>query len=73
MKTVDFDCDINGQTLETVTSNPYLGAERGINKQVRKVVAKGNKALGFIRRCYCCLSIYGVHLKKVVNPSLTYL
>jgi hypothetical protein len=27
MKTVDFDYDINGQTLETVASNPYLGAE----------------------------------------------
>ena len=47
-KTVDFDYNINGQTLETVISNPYLGAER--DKQVQKVVAKGNKALGFIRR-----------------------
>ena len=26
-KTVDFDYNINGQTLETVASNPYLGAE----------------------------------------------
>jgi hypothetical protein len=47
MKTVDFDYNINGQTLETVTSNPYLGAELGTNKHVQKVVAKGNKALGF--------------------------
>ena len=53
-KTVDFDYNINGQTLETVTSNPYLGAElrntMSWDKQVQKVVAKGNKALGFIRR-----------------------
>jgi hypothetical protein len=26
-KTVDFDYNINGQILETVISNPYLGAE----------------------------------------------
>jgi hypothetical protein len=26
-KTVDFDYNINGQTLQTVASNPYLGAE----------------------------------------------
>jgi hypothetical protein len=26
-ETVDFDYNINGQTLETVASNPYLGAE----------------------------------------------
>jgi hypothetical protein len=53
-KTVDFDYDINGQTLETVASNPYLGAEltntMSWDKQVQKVVAKGNKALGFIRK-----------------------
>ena len=53
-KTVDFDYNINGQTLETVISNPYLGAELTNTmswvKQVQKVVAKGNKALGFIRR-----------------------
>jgi hypothetical protein len=53
-KTVDFDYNINGQSLETVTSNPYLGAEltntMSWDKQVQKVVEKGNKALGFIRR-----------------------
>ena len=53
-KTVDFDYNINGQTLETVTSNPYLGAEltntMSWDKQVQKVVTKGNKALGFICR-----------------------
>jgi hypothetical protein len=53
-KTVDFDYNINGQTLETVISNPYLGAEltntMSWDKQVQKVVAKGDKALGFIRR-----------------------
>ena len=53
-KTVDFDYNINGQTLETVASNPYLGAEltntMSWDKQVQKVVAKGNKTLGFIRR-----------------------
>jgi hypothetical protein len=46
-KTVDFDYNINGQTLETVASNPYLGAEltntMTWDKQVHKVVAKGNK------------------------------
>jgi hypothetical protein len=50
-KTVDFDYNINGQTLETVTSNPYLAAELTNTmswvKQVQKVVTKGNKALGF--------------------------
>jgi hypothetical protein len=49
-KTVDFDYNINGQILETVASNPYLGAEltntMSWDKQVQKVVAKGNKALG---------------------------
>jgi hypothetical protein len=53
-KTVDFDYNINEQTLETVASNQYLGAEltntMSWDKQVQKVVAKGNKALGFIRR-----------------------
>ena len=53
-KTVDFDYNINEQTLETVASNQYLGAEltntMPWDKQVQKVVAKGNKALGFIRR-----------------------
>jgi hypothetical protein len=37
-----------------ISSNPYLGAEltntMSWDKQVQKVVAKGNKALGFIRR-----------------------
>ena len=45
-KTVDFDYNIIGQTLETVTSNPYLGAEltntMSWDKQVQKVVTKGN-------------------------------
>jgi hypothetical protein len=53
-KTVDFDYNINGQILETVTSNPYLGAQltntMSWEKQVQKVVTKGNKALSFIRR-----------------------
>ena len=53
-KTVDFDYNINEQTLETVTSNPYLAAELTNTmswvKQVQKVVTKGNKALGFILR-----------------------
>ena len=52
-KTVDFDYNINGQTLETVASNPYLGTITNTmswDKQVQKVVTKGNKALGFIRR-----------------------
>ena len=53
-KTVDFDYNINGHILETVTSNPYLGAEltntMSWDKQVQKVVTKGNKASGFIRR-----------------------
>ena len=43
-KTVNFDYNINGQTLKTVTSNPYLGAEltntMSWDKQVQKVVAK---------------------------------
>jgi hypothetical protein len=46
-KTVDFDYNINGQTLETVASNPFLGAEltntMSWDKQVQKVVGKGNK------------------------------
>ena len=74
MKTVDFDYDINGQTLETVTSNRYLGAERGINKQVQKVVAKGNKALGFIRRnvgsCPAGLTLEGEEVALWLLPSL---
>jgi hypothetical protein len=45
---------LNGQILETVTSNPYLGAQltntMSWEKQVQKVVTKGNKALSFIRR-----------------------
>jgi hypothetical protein len=45
-KTVDFDYNINGQTLETVASNPYLEAEltntMSWDKQVQKVVTKGN-------------------------------
>jgi hypothetical protein len=53
-KTVDFDYNINGHILETVTSNPYLGAEltntMSWDKQVQKVVTKGNTALGFMRR-----------------------
>jgi hypothetical protein len=62
-KTVDFDYNINGQTLETVASNPYLGAEltntMSWDKQVQKVVAKGNKALGFIRRNVgSCLNMF---------------
>ena len=45
-KTIDFDYNINGQTLETVASNPYLGAKltntMSWDKQVQKVVATGN-------------------------------
>ena len=45
-KTVDFDYNINGQTLETVASNPYLESEltntMSWDKQVQKVVTKGN-------------------------------
>jgi hypothetical protein len=52
-KTVDFDYNINGQSLETVTWNPYLGTEltntMSWDKQVQKVATKWNKALGFIR------------------------
>jgi hypothetical protein len=33
-KTVDFDYNINGQTLETVASNPYLGAVRSDKRKV---------------------------------------
>ena len=74
MKTVDFDYNINGQTLETVTSNPYLGAERGTNKQVQKVVAKGNKALGFIRRNVgsCPEEVKKQAYLALVRPHLEY-
>jgi hypothetical protein len=69
-KTVDFDYNINEQTLETVASNQYLGAEltntMSWDKQVQKVVAKGNKALGFIRRnvgsCPCKSVIRAIFL-----------
>jgi hypothetical protein len=65
-KTVDFDYNINGQTLETVASNPYLGAEltntMSWDKQVQKVVAKGNKAAGILKvrsdKCKVCLFLY---------------
>jgi hypothetical protein len=74
MKTVDFDYNINGQTLETVTSNPYLGAELGTNKHVQKVVAKGNKALGFIRRNVgsCPEEVKKQAYLALVRPHLEY-
>jgi hypothetical protein len=75
-KTVDFD--INGQILETVTSNPYLGAQltntMSWEKQVQKVVTKGNKALGFIRRIVgsCPEGIKKQAYLALVRPHLEY-
>jgi hypothetical protein len=68
------DYNINGQTLETVTSNPYLGAELGTNKHVQKVVAKGNKALGFIRRNVgsCPEEVKKQAYLALVRPHLEY-
>ena len=77
-KTVDFDYNINGQTLETVASNPYLGAEltntMSWDKQVQKVVAKGNKALGFIRRNVgsCPEEVKKQAYLALVRPHLEY-
>jgi hypothetical protein len=77
-KTVDFDCNINGQTLETVTSNPYLGAEltntMSWDKQVQKVVAKGNKALGFVHRNVgsCPEEVKKQAYLALVRPHLEY-
>ena len=77
-KTVDFDYNINGQILETVTSNPYLGAQltntMSWEKQVQKVVTKGNKALGFIRRIVgsCPEGIKKQAYLALVRPHLEY-
>ena len=77
-KTVDFDYNINGQTLETVASSPYLGAEltntMSWDKQVQKVVAKGNKALGFIRRNVgsCPEEVKKQAYLALVRPHLEY-
>jgi hypothetical protein len=77
-KTVDFDYNINGQILETVTSNPYLGAQltktMSWEKQVQKVVTKGNKALGFIRRIVgsCPEGVKKQAYIALVRPHLEY-
>jgi hypothetical protein len=77
-KTVDFDYNINGQSVETVASNPYLGAQltntMSWEKQVQKVVTKGNKALGFIRRIVgsCPEGIKKQAYLALVRPHLEY-
>ena len=77
-KTVDFDYNINRQTSETMTSNPYLGAEltntMSWDKQVQKVVEKGNKALGFIRRNVgsCPEEVKKQAYLALVRPHLEY-
>ena len=51
---INYNYNINGHILELVSSNPYLGTgltnTMSWDKQVNKVVTKGNRALGFIRR-----------------------
>ena len=77
-KPVMFDYTIDGHILETVKSNPYLGVELTDNmsweKQVNKVVTKGNKALGFIRRNLgtCPEEVKKQAYLALVRPHLEY-
>ncbi|VDI60236.1 Hypothetical predicted protein [Mytilus galloprovincialis] len=77
-KTINFNYNINGHILESVASNPYLGAEltntMSWDKQVNKVVTKGNKALGFIRRNVgsCPEAVKKQAYLALVRPHLEY-
>ncbi|XP_071152259.1 uncharacterized protein [Mytilus edulis] len=77
-KTINFNYNINGHILESVAPNPYLGAEltntMSWDKQVNKVVTKGNKALGFIRRNVgsCPEAVKKQAYLALVRPHLEY-